>query len=317
MIYGIIAVLFFIGMLLYFRIADHYNIVDHPNERSSHSEVTIRGGGVIFLFAALTAVIMHPDYWLPVLALFSIGLISFADDRINLSSKVRILVHLFSVTLFFLYLNVFSLPVYECMLLYFVVIGTINAYNFMDGINGITGTYSLVALAGLQYVNLNKLSFVHPDIIWLPMVACMVFLYFNFRKKARCFAGDVGSVTIALWIVMLLVQLILSTHNWTYILFLAVYGTDSVITIIHRIILKQNVFQPHRLHLYQIMVNEKRFPHLVVSLTYAILQTIINFLIINNTSFTGIGLFSIVLIPLSVMYILLKIVFMRNEEQAV
>lgn len=317
MIYGIIAVAFFISILLYFRIADHYNIVDHPNERSSHSEITIRGGGVIFLFAALAVLIMHSDYWLPVLALFSIGFISFVDDRINLSSRIRILVHLFSVTLYFIYLNIFSLPAYECLLLYFVVIGTINAYNFMDGINGITGTYSLVVLTGLQYVNLYQIPFVQKDMIWLPMIACAVFLYFNFRKKARCFAGDVGSVTVALWIVMLLVQLILSTHNWIYTLFLAVYGTDSVITIIHRIILRQNVFKPHRLHLYQIMVNEKRFPHLVVSLTYAVLQGVIIFLVINNTSFTGISLFLIILIPLSAMYILLKTMFMRNERQAV
>jgi UDP-N-acetylmuramyl pentapeptide phosphotransferase/UDP-N-acetylglucosamine-1-phosphate transferase len=316
MIYGIIAVLFFIAMLLYFRIADHYNIVDHPNERSSHSEVTIRGGGIIFLFAALATVIIHSDYWLPVLALCSIGLISFIDDRINLSSGIRILIHLFSVTLFFFYLNVFSLPGYECLLLYFVVIGIINAYNFMDGINGITGTYSLVVLAGLQYVNLCQIPFVQKDIIWLPMLACAVFLYFNFRKKARCFAGDVGSITIAFWIVMLLIRLILVTNNWSYILFLSIYGTDSVLTIIHRIWLKQNVFQPHRLHLYQIMVNERRLSHLVVSLIYAILQGAIIFLVINNTSFTGIGLFSIVLIPLSVMYVFFKTVFMRSKPQA-
>ena len=317
MIYGIIAILFFAGMLLYFPIADHYNIIDHPNERSSHSVITIRGGGIIFLFAALAAVIMHPAYWLGGLALFMIGIVSFIDDRVTLSSKIRLLAHLAATTLFFVSLNVFSLPVYESIFLYFVVIGTINAYNFMDGINGITGTYSLVVLAGLQYVNLYQIPFVQKDMIWLPMIACTVFLYFNFRKKARCFAGDVGSVTVALWIVMLLVQLILSTHNWIYILFLAVYGTDSVITIIHRIILRQNVFKPHRLHLYQILANEKRFPHLVVSLTYAVLQGVIIFLVINNTSFTGISLFLIILIPLSAMYILLKTMFMRNERQTV
>jgi len=314
MIYGIIAVLFFAGMLLYFPIADHYNIIDHPNERSSHTMVTIRGGGIIFLFAALAAAIMHPVYWLPVLALFMVGTISFIDDRITLSSKIRLLVHLAATTLFFVYLGVFSLPLYESLFLYFVVIGIINAYNFMDGINGITGCYSLIVLAGLQYVNL-KLSFIEKDMIWLPMIACGVFLYFNFRKKARCFAGDVGSITIAFWIIMLLIKLILVTNNWAYILFLAVYGTDSVMTIIQRIILKQNIFKPHRLHLYQIMANEKGFSHLVVSLTYAVLQGVIIFLVIDNTSFTNIGLFSIVLIPLSVMYLFLKIMFMRNDRQ--
>ena len=311
MIYGIIAVLFFTGMLLYFPIADHYNIIDHPNERSSHSAVTIRGGGVIFLFAALAAVIMHPAYWLPVLALFIVGIISFIDDRITLSSKIRLVVHLAATTLFFVYLDVFFLPLYESLFLYFVVIGIINAYNFMDGINGITGCYSLVVLAGLQYVNL-KLAFIQEDMIWLPMIACGVFLYFNFRKKARCFAGDVGSITIAFWIVMLLIKLILLTNNWSYILFLSVYGTDSVLTIIHRIWLKQNVFKPHRLHLYQIMANERKMPHLWVSLGYMLLQGGIIFFIVNNKGFTATGLFAVVLIPLVLIYVILKITLMKK-----
>ncbi|WP_302900361.1 glycosyltransferase family 4 protein [Mucilaginibacter sp. BT774] len=298
-------------MLLYFPIAEHYNIIDHPNERSSHSAVTIRGGGVIFLFAALTAVIMHPAYWLPVLALFIVGIISFIDDRITLSSKIRLLVHLIATTLFFVYLGVFSRPIYESLFLYFVVIGIINAYNFMDGINGITGCYSLVVLAGLQYVNL-KLSFIEKDMIWLPMIACGVFLYFNFRKKARCFAGDVGSITIAFWIVMLLIKLILVTNNWSYILVLSVYGTDSVLTIIHRIWLKQNVFKPHRLHLYQIMANERKMSHLWVSFGYMLLQGGIIFFVVNNKVFTVIGLFAVILIPLILIYIILKVVLMKK-----
>ena len=311
MIYGIIAVLFFTGMLLYFPIADHYNIIDHPNERSSHSVVTIRGGGIIFLFAALTAVIMHPAYWLPVMSLFMVGIISFIDDRITLSSKIRLLVHLVATTLFFVSLDVFSLPVYKTLFLYFVVIGTINAYNFMDGINGITGCYSLVVLAGLQYVNLRQ-AFVEKDVIWLPMLACGVFLYFNFRKTARCFAGDVGSITIAFWVVMLLIKLILVTNNWSYILFLSIYGTDSVLTIMHRIWLRQNVFKPHRLHLYQILANERKMSHLWVSFGYMLLQGGIIFFIVNNNSFTVTGLFAIILIPLILIYVILKVMLMKK-----
>ena len=306
MVYGLITILFFGSMLLYFLVADRYNIIDHPNERSSHSEITIRGGGVIFLFAALAVVILHPDYWLPVVALFLIGIVSFVDDRVTLSSKIRILVHLAATTLLFVYLHVFSLPVYEWLLLYFIVIGTINAYNFMDGINGITGAYSLVVLGGLQYVNLRQIAFVQEDMIWLPMLACGVFLYFNFRRKARCFAGDVGSITIAFWILMLLVQLILISHNWSYILFLAIYGTDSVLTILHRIYLKQNVLKPHRFHLYQVLANEHKLPHLWVSAGYAFLQGIIIILVIHNAAFTSIGLFTVTLIPLTITYIFLK-----------
>jgi UDP-N-acetylmuramyl pentapeptide phosphotransferase/UDP-N-acetylglucosamine-1-phosphate transferase len=225
----------------------------------------------------------------------------------TLSSKIRILVHLVAVTLFFISIKVFSLPVYELFILYFIVIGTINAYNFMDGINGITGAYSLVVLGGMQYVNLYRTTFVHEDLIWLPMLACGVFLFFNFRKKAKCFAGDVGSVTIAFWIVTLLIKLILITHNWSYILFLAVYGTDSVLTISHRLLLKQNVFKAHRFHLYQIMVNERRFSHLWVAFGYALLQAVIISFIIICPLKTTFQLFMIILIPLVTIYILLKL----------
>lgn len=311
--YGIVTILLFACILLYFRIADRYNIIDHPNERSSHSEITIRGGGIIFLFAAIAAVIVHPEYWLFITGLFLMGIISFMDDVITLSSKIRILVHLAAVTLFFISIKVFSLPVYEILILYFIVIGTINAYNFMDGINGITGAYSLVVLGGMQYVNLYRTTFVHEDLIWLPMLACGVFLFFNFRKKAKCFAGDVGSVTIAFWIVTLLIKLILITHNWSYILFLAVYGTDSVLTISHRLLLKQNVFKAHRFHLYQIMVNERRFSHLWVAFGYALLQTVIISFIIIYPLKTTLQLFMIILIPLVIIYLLLKLLLLKKS----
>ncbi|HTE01131.1 MAG TPA: glycosyltransferase family 4 protein [Mucilaginibacter sp.] len=313
MIYLIIAILLFGAELLYFRIADHYNIIDHPNERSSHDEVTIRGGGVIFLFAAICAVIMHHVYLIPVSGILIIGAISFLDDRLTLSSRLRLLFHLIAVTIMFFYLNVFHIePVYICILLYIMVIGVINMYNFMDGINGITGAYSLVVLGGMQYVNLHQTAFVNADMIWLPMLACVVFLYFNFRKKARCFAGDVGSVTIAFWIIMLLFHLILVTHNWAYILFLVVYGIDSVLTITHRLLLKQNIFKAHRLHFYQILANERKVSHLWVASGYALLQGLIILLIITNTMFSTSALFMITIIPLMIIYVSLKPVFMKK-----
>lgn len=213
----------------------------------------------------------------------------------------------------FFYLRVFSIePYYICILLYIMVIGVINMYNFMDGINGITGAYSLVVLAGLQYVNLCQVAFVDADMIWLPMLACGVFLYFNFRKKARCFAGDVGSVTIAFWIIMLLLHLILLTRNWAYILFLVVYGIDSVLTITHRVILKQNIFKAHRLHFYQVMANERKFSHLWISSGYALLQGIIIFIIISSFGLTNNILFAVTIVPLMIIYISLKPVLMKK-----
>jgi UDP-N-acetylmuramyl pentapeptide phosphotransferase/UDP-N-acetylglucosamine-1-phosphate transferase len=298
--------LFFLVMRLYFKIADHYNIIDHPNERSSHSEITIRGGGIIFLFAALCALVLHPEYWMPILGMFLIGIISFVDDRITLSGKIRIIFHLSAVTLLFIFLGLFGLfPWWITLLIYIVVIGIVNAYNFMDGINGITGLYSLVVLLGLQYINYNSQAFVPVNLIWLPILASLIFLFYNFRTKARCFAGDVGSITIAFWIVFLLLALMIQTANISYILFLAIYGVDTILTIIHRLFLKQNIFDAHRLHFYQILANEQKWPQLLVSAMYALVQLGIIVAVVFS-SWSILPLFLVTIVPLMAIYILLK-----------
>lgn len=306
MIYLIFFSAFFLLMLVYFRIAARYNIVDKPNERSSHSELTIRGGGVIYLIAALTAGILHPEFWIPVVALFIIGVISFVDDRITLSNRIRIVFHLTAVSIIFYYLNIFLfVPWWWIVLLYILVIGIINAYNFMDGINGITGVYSLMILSGLQYVNYYKEPFIKADMIWMPILASVVFLFFNFRKKAKCFAGDVGSITVALWIVFLLFSLMLQTSNYSYILFLTVYGVDAILTIVHRLLLKQNIFKAHRLHFYQILANEKKISHLLISICYALIQSLIILLVVFSSLAFSI-LIGITIVPLVLIYVLVK-----------
>ncbi|MGZ3767950.1 MAG: MraY family glycosyltransferase, partial [Mucilaginibacter sp.] len=305
MIYTLFAILLLAIEFIYFRIADHYNIIDHPNERSSHTRVTIRGGGVIFLFAAIGVAFLHSGYWLPVLGIIIIGVISFLDDVFTLSSRVRLLFHFAAVTLMFFYLDVFNVvPFYVSALLYIMVIGVINMYNFMDGINGITGAYSLVVLCGLQYVNLRQIRFVDADMIWLPILSCLIFLLFNFRKKAKCFAGDVGSVTIAFWIIMLLMRLIYTAHNWSYILFLVVYGVDSAVTVVHRLIRRENILKAHRLHFYQILANERNAPHLLVSAAYAVLQGIIIGAIIANPQLPESVFFLVTILPLVIVYVL-------------
>ena len=282
MIYLLYIFIFFFCMLQYFKIANYYNITDKPNERSSHSELTFRGGGGIFLVGGLIIGTLFPEYWLFIFGLFTIGVISFVDDRLNLSNKIRIFFHLVGVTLLFASLHLFEvLPWYVIAGLYVFVIGTINAYNFMDGINGITGVYSLSVLLGLQYANCYITQFIPPDFIWIPILACGVFLFFNFRKRARCFAGDVGSITIAFWILFLLLKLILETKDISYLFFLLVYGLDSGTTIFFRLVRGENIFLAHRSHFYQYLANEMGFSHLYVSSAYAFAQLIIMFLIIR------------------------------------
>ena len=307
MIYILLFVLLLAAELFYFRIADRFNIIDKPNERSSHNYNTIRGGGVIWWVAALLYLLFNlsvtAGWFLAGITL--IAGVSFVDDVKGLGQKMRLLFHLLAMSCAFYLAGVFgSYPWWAIVIGYVVFIGIVNAYNFMDGINGITGLYSIAVLASLQYVNLSYGNFVPPDLIWYPMIASLVFLFFNFRKRARCFAGDVGSVAIAFWIVTLLLILIIKTENLIWIGFLMVYGVDAVMTILHRIYLKQNIMEAHRLHFYQILANEKKIPHRLVSLIYFTVQLLCSALIILFYPVLGWGIFVILLLVLMGLYMI-------------
>ncbi len=271
----------FILELLYFKIADHYNIIDKPNHRSSHSNVTIRGGGVIFSLAALLFFIVFEfQYPFFIVGLLLISVISFVDDVVTLNNKIRLGIHLLSVGLLFVEWGLFELDWYWIPLAAILVVGTINAYNFMDGINGITGGYSLATIATLFYINEQIISFTSSDLLIVVGISLLVFNFFNFRKVATCFAGDVGSVSIAFIIVFFIGHLILTTGNFVYILLLLIYGLDAVFTIIFRLLRKENIFEAHRSHFYQYLANQKKWSHLAISLLYMLVQLLVNAVLI-------------------------------------
>lgn len=310
MIYLLIFVLLFAAMLAYFRIADKYNIIDKPNQRSSHTSITIRGGGIVFPVAMLLFYLCFGMQsgdmkWSFLLAgTLAIGTVSFWDDVSSLPNKVRISIHLLAVSALLYSLGLYSLlPWWGIALTYIVIIGTINAYNFMDGINGITGCYSLVLLLSCLYFNERVQNIMPSAYLVVPAIACLVFLFFNFRKKAKCFAGDIGSVSIGFWVISVLAMILIATGDFRYVFFLAVYGVDAVLTIMHRLLLKQNIFEAHRLHFYQILANERKMPHLRVASLYALLQAGINAFILF-TSFNLLLTAVLVGVPLILLYLL-------------
>lgn len=277
MIYAIIGVLLLLLELAYFRVADHYNIIDKPNQRSSHTSVTLRGGGIVFLFGMwLYAAFFGLQYIWFLLGLTIIGGISFFDDVRSLPDSVRLVAQFIAMFLMFYQFGILNLSDWWMVIVALIVcVGIINAYNFMDGVNGITGGYSIAVILPLIYLNL-KLNFISMPYLYVAGISLLVFCFFNFRKKAKCFAGDVGSISMAFIILFALGNLILTTGNFAYIVFLAVYGADTVLTICHRIKLHENLGQAHRKHAYQIMANELKFPHVLVSLLYMALQLIIS-----------------------------------------
>ena len=276
MYYIIILVQLFVAELFYFRVADKCNIIDKPNERSSHSRITLRGGGIIFYFGALAYFLSnHWEYPWFMLALTLITFISFVDDIRSTSQGLRLVFHFTAMALMFYQWGLFSLSWWWIIIALIICTGIINAYNFMDGINGITGGYSLFILGALAYINEEMVSFAEPALIYTVLCSVVVFCFFNFRRKAKCFAGDVGSVSIAFILLFLIGKLILKTEDFSWMILLAVYGVDSVLTIIHRLMLHENIGLPHRKHMYQLMANELKIPHVVVSLVYMAVQAIV------------------------------------------
>ena len=353
--YSVIAVILLIAELAYFRIADKFNIIDKPNERSSHSTIVLRGGGVIFPIAIIvwTAVagwastesgqgiglqqVADFQHYLPfIIGLVLVAGVSFIDDIRSLPDSLRLIVQFAAYGLMFWSLGVFDLfteygwliGLGAVLLALIVCVGATNIYNFMDGINGITVGYSAAVLLPLLLVNSGAMitavnepvGFVPTSLILTVILAVVVFSIFNFRPKgkAKCFAGDVGSISIAFILLFMIGRLILATGDLTYLIFLLVYGVDGCLTICHRIMLHENLGEAHRKHAYQLMANELKIGHVTVSLIYMALQLIVSlgfiYLCPNTILAHWLYLFGALLL-LSVAYVLFKKKYYHLHEE--
>ncbi|GHN02858.1 UDP-GlcNAc--UDP-phosphate GlcNAc-1-phosphate transferase [Cytophagales bacterium WSM2-2] len=304
--------------LVYFKIADRFNIIDKPNERSSHNYQTIRGGGVIFLFGLLIWFLLNDFQW-PwfVFAAAGVAVLGFVDDLTSLNVKVRSLAQLAFVALLFYQLWPLNWPPYLLPVAIVFCVGTLNAFNFMDGINGITGIYALVTLIAFMYIDQYIVDFTNGDLLNITACSVVIFLFFNFRKRARCFAGDVGSVTIALILIFTLLQLIVKTNNFLWPLLFLVYGVDSIVTIIFRLRRKENIFKAHRTHLYQYLSNEMNFSHRAVSAAYGIVQGLINTIVICSLANSGYVILLVVSVIVIIGYLVIHRVVIRKMSNAI
>ncbi len=281
--YLLIFFVLFLAELFYFRMADRFNIVDKPNERSSHTFIVLRGGGIIFLLGLWIwgFFFSFSAPWF-LLAVTLIGGVSFIDDIRSLPDSVRLVAQFIAMVMMFYQMDILHWNMWWIVLLALIVcVGASNIINFMDGINGITAGCSLSVLFPLMLVN-EKLGFVDSSLIYVSTLSVLVFCFFNFRPKgrAKCFAGDVGSISIAYILLFMMGNLIIKTTDVTYLVFLLVYGVDGCMTIIHRIILHENLGQAHRKHAYQLMANELKIGHVKVSLIYMCIQLMVSLLFV-------------------------------------
>lgn len=275
--YFLIALVLVLLELLYFKIADRYNIIDKPNSRSSHSSLTLRGGGVLFPLALVIAFVLGYASWPLTLAVVLVAVVSFVDDIRPLSQLPRFASHTIAFLLVAYELQLFAEPWWIVVIGFVLLIGWINAFNFMDGINGITVLYALVAIVSFSFLEFHKSSL--PLLITMGLSG-LVFGLFNVRTKAKTFAGDVGSISMALFLGYFMIETILISGQLGYILFFSVYGIDAIITILFRLRKKENIFEAHRSHLYQYLANEWGYSHVVIAVLYAVLQLGINGLVI-------------------------------------
>ncbi|WP_298480590.1 UDP-GlcNAc--UDP-phosphate GlcNAc-1-phosphate transferase [uncultured Maribacter sp.] len=273
--YILIFTTLFVLAQIYLILAKKFNIIDRPNERSSHTKPTIRGGGIIFFFAVIlfffTSQYQYPYFTFGVLL---VALISFIDDIITLGFKIRLAIHFIAITLLIQELGLFSHPIIIVALVLIISAGILNIYNFMDGINGITGLCSLSSLLGFYILNI-KLQLVNADLIIYLILSILIFGFYNFRKKALFFAGDVGSITIAVAIIFLTIIFSFKQNSPVILLLIGVYLTDGLITITKRFLNKENIFKPHKTHLYQRLVQKTKLSHIQVSMSYAIIQLLL------------------------------------------
>lgn len=277
--YIIIAAILLAAEIVYFRIADKYNIIDKPNERSSHSTIVLRGGGIIFMLGLwIWAAFYGFGYPWFVVAVTLIAGVSFVDDIRSLPDSVRLVAQFVAMGLMFYQMDMLHWEMWWVVILALIVsVGATNIINFMDGINGITGGYALASLIPIYILN-KEMGFVEESLVVTVILADVVFCLFNFRPKgkAKCFAGDVGSIGIAFILLFMIGQLIMRTGDVTYLVFLLVYGVDGCLTIIHRIMLHENLGEAHRKHAYQLMANELKIGHVKVSLLYMGLQLMVS-----------------------------------------
>lgn len=329
MIYLIIFVLLLVAELIYFKIADNFNIIDKPNERSSHSSVVLRGGGVIFSLAMMAWAIMMTVQgewsvvivYLPFLVgLLLVATVSFWDDVESLPDSVRLVVQFGAMALMFWSMGIIHWNMWWIILVALIVcVGATNVINFMDGINGITAGYALAVLVPLMLLN-NAVEFIAESYLVVAIIGVLVFCIFNFRPKgqAKCFAGDVGSIAIAFIMLYAIGRLVVLTQDVTYLIFLLVYGVDGCLTICHRILLHENLGEAHRKHAYQLMANELKVGHVKVSMLYMGIQLILSlgfiYLCPNTILAHWIYLITAILI-LSVIYVLFKKKYYHLHEE--
>lgn len=269
-----------LGALAIMRFGKYVGVLDVPNERSSHSHVIPKGGGIGILVAFTAGSVylgIPKTFWM---GAFFLALVSFMGDRLELKPKVRLMIQFICGFVFMagmihaqgstktLFLLIPPLLVY--------IVGTANFYNFMDGINGIAGITGVVGFLLLSvYGSVSGADVKYITLSLVMALACAGFLPFNF-PHARVFMGDVGSILLGFVFASLSLMMAASFLDFVCMAaFLFPFYVDELTTMVVRISQGDHLTQAHRKHVYQLLANECGIEHWKISAGYGIAQLLI------------------------------------------
>jgi UDP-N-acetylmuramyl pentapeptide phosphotransferase/UDP-N-acetylglucosamine-1-phosphate transferase len=253
------------------------DILDRPNERSSHAEPVPRGGGAGLVAIALLSWLMLavltgtlPQIWPVVAGGALIGVVSWLDDVRGLSALPRFAAQVVGVVLVLVLLpgdallfDGFLPLVLDRIFLALAWLWFVNLYNFMDGIDGMTGVETISVAGGVALIVLATVAAAGGEWSRAPMAAVVAggaagFLVLNWHP-ARVFIGDVGAVSLGFLVGYLLVWLAAAEGQWAAAILLPFYyWADATLTLIPRLIRREPVWEGHRRHSYQIAVRNGR-----------------------------------------------------------
>jgi Fuc2NAc and GlcNAc transferase len=261
---------------IFLRFGRRWGLMDAPNERSSHSVVTPRGGGIGISLSFIAVCLFLYDEWVLAGTVGAVGFLGLLEDRFGFSSNLRLLaqVAISSVAV----LLIFGMPegAMEILLDIFwivFVVATMNMYNFMDGVDGIAGLTGVVGFGLAAIFSFSTSGDAGTAGLCIAVAfSCLGFLPFNF-PRARLFMGDAGSLAIGAIFALIVARF--STDLNTFlcmVMFIGLFFSDSLLTVIKRWRRGERLSVAHRAHLYQVMSNELGLPHWAVSLSYASVQ---------------------------------------------
>ncbi|MDA0686792.1 MAG: hypothetical protein O3C22_08190 [Bacteroidetes bacterium] len=278
---------------LYPRLAAVLNMVDVPNSRSSHRRATPTGFGLVLVVGVLLnlAHVPYADAWEFYTGFLLIAMTSFLDDYKPIAPGLRFLAQVAAVGLILYALPISKTNLDSPIVLLFALIfgvGMLNAYNFMDGINGMLLLHVLVVLGTLMSINMGWLGverhhvhFIDNDILGIAFFVALLLAIVNARNQALGFIGDVGALGFAFIILYALYQLFAQTQNYMYFIFIGIFGIDTGCTIAVKLWRNESVTLPHRDFLFKRFVHVFKQSHLSISAPYALVQLASNIIVLQ------------------------------------